>query len=82
MSLLLHIVENLVKGLLLDLKHDVAVHLDEPAIAVPRESIVSGTRRESLDSRLVKTEVENRVHHAGHRELRAGTHRNEQGMLG
>ena len=64
--------------LLLDAHHDVAVHLDEAAIAVPREAAVRRGLLQRLDGHVVEAEVEDRVHHARHRVAGAGAHRDEQ----
>ena len=58
--------------------NDAAVHLDEPAVAVVREAVVAGLRGQSFDALVVEPEVENRIHHAGHRELGARTHGDQQ----
>ena len=63
---------------LLHAEHDVAVHLNEAAVAVPREALVVRDARERLNRVVVETEVENRVHHARHRFARAGAHRDQQ----
>ena len=49
-----------------DAHDDVAEHLDEAAIAVPREAGVVGLLDEALDGAVVEAEVEDGVHHAGH----------------
>ena len=66
---------------LLHAEHDVAVHLHEAAVAVPREARVAGLGRQRLDGLIVEAEVEDRVHHARHRVARAGAHRDEQRVL-
>ena len=68
-------------GTLLHAEHDVAVHLDEAAVAVPRKARVAGLGRERLDGLVVQPEVEDRVHHAGHRVARAGADRDQQRVL-
>ena len=62
-------------------EHDLAVHRDEPAIAIPREPRVAALLRERVDRGVVEPEVEDRVHHAGHRRRRAGAHADEQWLL-
>ena len=57
-------------------------HLDEAAIAVPREASVVGVLDEAVNRLVVQTEVQNRVHHAGHRHGSAGTNGNEQRIFG
>ena len=66
--------------LVLDLLNNVAVHLKEAAIAVTPETcgVADGQRVNDL---IGEADIENRVHHAGHREFRAGTRRNEQRVL-
>ncbi len=66
---------------LLHAEHDVAVHLDEPAVAVPRKARVAGLLRQGLDRLVVQAKIENRVHHAGHRIARAGPDGHEQRVL-
>ena len=57
---------------------DLAVHLDETPIRVVREAWVAGDGGEALDGDVVQAEVENRVHHPGHRHGGAGAHRDEE----
>ena len=52
----------------LDVEHDLAEHLDEPAVAVPCEPLVAGLRDEPFDRDVVQAEVQDGVHHARHRE--------------
>ncbi len=59
-------------------EHDVAVHLDEAPVAVVREPFVPGSRGERLHRLVVETEVQHRVHHAGHAGARSGPDREEQ----
>ena len=59
-------------------EHNIGIHLDEAAIAVPGKALVPRSRRQPRDSLIVQTKVENRIHHAGHRDPRARTHGDEQ----
>ena len=68
-------------GTLLHAEDDVAVHLDEAAIAVPREAGIAGLGGERLDGLVVEAEVEDRVHHPGHRVAGAGADRHQQRVL-
>ena len=61
---------------------DLAVHLDEPAVRVVREARIAGRAAERLDRLRVEPEVEDRVHHPGHRDRRARAHRDEQRVVG
>ena len=51
---------------------DVAVHLNETAVAIPRETLVLGRADEGLHRLVVEAEVQNRIHHARHRITCAG----------
>ena len=47
--------------------HDnVAIHLDKPAVAIPRETLVLGLHDKPLHYLGIKTEIEHGVHHARH----------------
>ncbi len=52
-------------------EHNVAVHLHEAAVAVPCEAGVAALGCERLNGGVVHAEVEDGVHHAGHRGTRA-----------
>jgi hypothetical protein len=60
---------------------DVAEHLHEAPVRVPREALVAGYAREALHAAVVQPEVEDRVHHPRHRLARAGADRHEQRVL-
>ena len=64
-----------------DVQHDASVHRDEPPVGVVGEAVV-GACGEPLDAAVVETEVQDGVHHAGHRELGAGTDADEQRVAG
>ena len=61
-----------------DVKHDVRVHLNEATIGVVSETRVVRRFRQSFDRVVVQPEVEDSVHHAGHRGARARPHRDKQ----
>ena len=63
----------------LDTQDDVAIHLDETAVAVPGEALVAGRFDEGGDGLVVEAEVEDGVHHAGHRVARTGADGKEEG---
>ncbi len=75
-------VERLVEPLALHVHHDPPEHLDEAAIGVPAEPLVAGQGDEAVERLLVEAEVEDRVHHAGHRELGARADRHEERIGG
>ncbi len=59
--------------------HDhVAVHLHEAAVGVPGESFVARLARQPGHRLVIEAEVEDGVHHAGHRGARTGAHRQQQ----
>ena len=64
-----------------DAARDVAEHLDEAPVGVPREALVAGAFREPFDRGVVEAEVEHGVEHPGHRLARARAHRHQQRVL-
>ena len=75
----LEIGERLLEAVPVDAVHDLAVHLDQPAVGVEREARVRRSRRRALrPCHVVQAEVEDRVHHPGHRDRRARANRDEQ----
>jgi len=61
--------------------HDGGEHLHEAPVGVGHEALVARRLREPLGHGVVEPDVEHRVHHAGHRELRAGAARDEERAL-
>ena len=53
-------------------ENDVAIHLNEATIAVPCETLVLGGFGKCLDGFVIKTEVEDGVHHTRHRVTGTG----------
>ena len=76
--LLLGLVEQPVEVVALEVEHDAAVHRDEAPVGVVGEPGVAGLGGQALHRLVVEPEVEDRVHHPGHRELGAGAHAHEQ----
>ena len=70
--------ERMVEPLAVHAEHDPTEHLDEPAIGVPAESLVAGEVDQALQGPLVEPQVEDGVHHPGHRELGPGPDADEQ----
>ena len=66
---------------LLHSHHDVAIHLDEAAITVPRKALVLAVIRQGLHRLIVQAEVKDSIHHAGHGIARTGANRNQQRLL-
>ena len=52
----------------LDVEHDVAIHRDEAAVGVPGEAGVATGALEGHHRLVIEAEVEDGVHHAGHRD--------------
>ena len=77
----LHSVDELLEILLADFHNDVGIHLNKSSVAVPSPTGIAGLLCDSLNNLLVKTEVKNSVHHAGHGSAGAGTHGNEKRIL-
>ena len=63
---------------LLNSEHDIAIHLNEAAVAIPREALVLGGGGEGLNGLVVEAEVEDRIHHARHRVAGTGAHGHEE----
>ena len=78
--LFLELAEHVLEVVMVYAQHNVGVHLDEAAVAVIGEAAVAGAGGEALDGFVVEAEVEDGVHHAGHRHPRAGAHGDEQGI--
>ena len=62
------------------IQHHAGVHLHEATIAVPCEGGVTGALGQPSDRDVIESEVEDRIHHPGHRDRRTGPHGDEQGI--
>src|SRR3546814_10330521 len=60
----------------------VRIHLDEAAVAVPREPRVARDGGKAFDGLVVEAKVQHRVHHARHRHARPRAHRHQQRIAG
>ena len=86
-TLMLLLVDQNLEGILILLRyglhtqHHVAIHLHETAIRIPRKTGIARTLRDSLHSLVIHTEVQDRIHHTGHRCTRARTYRHQQRLL-
>ena len=63
------------------LHDDVGVHHDEASVGVVSEPFVARFRDETGERLLGQAEVEDRVHHTGHRHAGAGTDGDEEGVF-
>ena len=61
---------------------DLAVHLDQATVRVEGEALVPRGLGKPLGCGVAEAEVENGVHHPGHRDRRARPNRDEQGIAG
>ena len=77
-ALLLHLVNELFKVALAHFHNHIGVHLDKPAVGIVGEAGVIGQLGEGLHHLVVEAQVQDGVHHTGHRGPRAGTDRNQQ----
>ena len=68
----------LVERLAPDAEHDGTEHRDEPSVTVPGEAVVVRAGGEPLDGRIVEPEVQDGLHHAGHRHPGAGANGDEE----
>jgi hypothetical protein len=66
----------------LDPEHDVAEHRHEAAVGVVRKAVVAGQLGQARDGLVVEAEVEDRVHHPGHRDARTAAHRDQERVRG
>jgi hypothetical protein len=80
--ILLGDLQRFLEAAVIEPEHDVRIHLDEAAIAVPGEAIIARGGGEADHRRVVEAEVEDGVHHARHRHARAGADRDEQRIGG
>ena len=74
-------VENFLEQRVLHAQYHVRIHLNETAITVIGETRIAGQPGKAFGRLLRQAEVQHRVHHAGHRNPRAGSHRNQQRLL-
>ena len=81
-ALALELGERVLEALRVDALDHLAVHLDQPPVGVVREARVLRGGRETLDRLVVQAEVEDRVHHPGHRDRGPGADRHEQRVVG
>ncbi len=73
--------DRVLEPLAVDIEDDAAEHLDEAPVGVPGEALVARQRHEAGERLLVEAKVEDRVHHARHRELRAGANGDQERVL-
>src|SRR5579884_4119105 len=75
-------VEGLVEQRHVDAERDFTEHLDEAAVAVVGKPRVAGLGGQAFHGLVIEAEVEDGVHHAGHGELGARAHAEQQRIGG
>ena len=61
--------------------HNAPVHLKKTSVGVPRKFCITGLLGKGLNNFVINPEIENGVHHTGHRLTRTGTDRKQKGIL-
>ena len=75
-------VEGVGEEVAVDVEDGLAEHLDEAAVGVPREALVTANGGEAEDGLIVQADVQDGFHHAGHGELGAASHGDEERVGG
>ena len=75
-------IEQMVEVFFRNLEHDAREHRDEAPVRIEREALVAGELGQPRDRFVVEPEVEDRVHHTGHRDARTAAHGHEQRVCG
>ena len=81
-AVLLQAVEGRGEDLGVDAEHRGAEHLEQPAVGVHREPLVVALLGETAHGLVVETDVEDRLHHPGHRDRGAGADADQQRVAG
>ena len=71
---ILEVVEKIGEQAMIDAQHHIAVHLDEAPVTIVGEAFVARPPGQSFDGRVIEAQIENGVHHAGHRNRSTRTH--------
>ena len=74
-------IEHFLERRLLYIEHDIAKHLNQPAVGVGRKARIVAALGQRFHALIVQAEIENRIHHARHGKLRAGAHAHQQRIL-
>ena len=73
--------ENILEMMMINTKHHIRIHLDEPAIGIPSKPRITRIPRQCRNGHIVQPEIQNRIHHARHRSPRARPDRDKQRFL-
>ena len=74
----LHMLDNFLKAMMINVEHDRPIHLDEAPIGIPGKTRITGSQDQAFNRLVIQAQVQHRIHHARHGNPRAGTHRNQQ----
>ena len=74
-------VKNRIELCLWNLQHNVTEHLDEAAVAVQREPAAARQCGQPLGALIVQPQIQNGVHHAGHRDRSPGADGDQERVL-
>ena len=77
-----HLVQGVGEQVAVEVQDGLSEHLDQPPVGVPRETFVARLLGQAVHGLVVEPDVQDRLHHPGHRELRPGPHRQQQGIGG
>ena len=75
------VLDDLLEPMMIDPQHHRAVHLDESTVGVPGEARVVRRLAEAFHGHVVQPQVENGIHHPGHRYPCAGADRDQQRLV-
>ena len=78
----LEVVEGVGEEVAVDVEDGLAEHLDEAAVGVPREALVTANGCEAENGLIVEADVQDGFHHAGHGELCAASHGDQERVGG
>ena len=68
--------------LIIDAHHHSAKHVDEPAIRIVYETFITTLSHQTFCHFIVQADIQDSVHHAGHREFSTGAAGNQQRIFG
>ena len=77
----LSLVQRVAEHLAGDFQDGLAEHLQQPPVGVPGEPFVAALLGQPLDAGVVESDVQDGLHHAGHRELGAGPDADQQRVV-
>jgi len=78
----LEVVEGVGEEVAVDIEDGLAEHLDEAAVGVPRKALVTANGCEAENGLIVEADVQDGFHHAGHGELCAASHGDQERVGG